>query len=65
MYFYQAQWQDDGNDGNQFGKLRQTREEAIADLAAMGCPVDELVDTGLHVPMYVPNMGYGIAVTRV
>ena len=62
MYFYQASWWDDGT---QFGELRRTREEAIADLAAMGCPVEQLVDEGLNKPMYIPGMGYGIAITRV
>lgn len=63
MYFYQAQWWDDGN---QFGVLRQTREEAIADLAVMGCPVAELVSGASALgASYVPGTGYGIAVTRV
>jgi len=63
MYFYQAQWYDDGN---QFGELRQTREEAIADLVAMGCPVDQLIsDASALGVAYVPGTGYGIAVTRV
>lgn len=63
MHFYQAQWWDEGN---QFGKLRSTREEAIADLAAVGCPVEQLISeaSGLGV-CYVPGTGYGIAVTRV
>ena len=63
MYFYQAQWWDDGN---QFGELRSTREEAIADLAAMGCPVEQLIEDAVHPRlMYVPNMGWAISVTRV
>lgn len=63
MYFYQAQWWDEGN---QFGELRKTREEAIADLAAMGCPVEKLVEDEQHSRlMYVPGMGYSIAITRV
>jgi hypothetical protein len=63
MYFYQSQWWDDGN---KFGELRKTREEAIDDLAVMGCPVEKLVEDDVHPDlMYVPGMGYGIAIVRV
>jgi len=61
MYFYQAQWWDEGN---QFGELRLTRQEAIDDLVEMGCPIEKLVE-GHHGLMYVPNSGFGISVTRV
>ena len=61
MYFYQSQWWDEGN---QFGELRSTREEAIADLALMGCPIEKLVEDK-HGLMYVPNMGWGIAILHV
>jgi hypothetical protein len=53
MYFYQAQWWDEGN---QFDELRSTREEAIADLASMGCPVEKLKVLTYIYPFLIGNL---------
>lgn len=64
MLFYNAQWYEEGK--IQFGELRDTREEAIADLAAMGAPIDSLVfDSDRFGIGYIPNTGFGIAVCHV
>jgi hypothetical protein len=62
MYLYQSQWWDNGN---KFGELHETREEAIADLATMGYPVEKLVEDKVnrHL-MYAPGMKFGIAIVR-
>ena len=62
MTFYQSQWLE--NSENEFGKLRNTPEEAIKDLIKLGYGPRYLRTVSVF-PAYDKDQNIGIAIIKV